>query len=132
MPAEFEIVVHWSDREPPIVSRLGADAARDLVALLAAGIPDELPAGRAVPDADDPWSLLLGLQAFYRVVLSGDGAVAIAARDGGLWTVPARVVKGVSVRMVPPTPGQRARSRPAGVPDAFRQAFTGPGEVLDP
>ena len=112
MAAEFEISVHWSDREPPVVSRMGAGAVRELVALLA---------GRHVPAADDPFALLMGLQAFYRTVLAGDGAVAVAAMDGGLWTIPARAVKGVRVRMVPgegpPTPA------PGRVPDAFRTAF---------
>lgn len=121
MVAEFEISVHWSDREPPVVSRMGAHAVQELVALLAASIPDELPAGRRVPATDDPFALLLGLQAFYRTLLAGDGAVALAGTDGGLWTIPARAVKGVRVCMVsgdgPPTPA------PGRVPDAFRSAF---------
>lgn len=131
MPAEFEICVHWSDREPPVVSRMGADAVRDLVALLAASVPDELPGGRVVPAVDDPWSLLLGLQAFYRTVLAGDGAVAVAGADGGLWTIPVRRVQGVRVRMVPTADGPRATgaSGPTEVrvPDAFRSAFPSAG-----
>ena len=124
MTPEFEICVHWSDREPPVVSRMGAGAVRDLVALLAASVPEELPAGRRVPAVDDPWALLLGLQAFYRTVLAGDGAVAVAGTDGGLWTIPARRVQGVRVRMVdgegpPPAPAASL------VPDAFRSAFEG-------
>jgi len=121
MPAEFEIAVHWSDQEPPVVSRMGASAVRELVALLAASVPDELPSGRTVPATDDPWALLMGLQAFYRTVLSGDGAVALASTDGGLWTIPARSVRGVRVRMVPPDGGSAAG--PGPVPDAFRSAF---------
>ena len=121
MAAEFGISVHWSDREPPVVSRMGAGAVRELIALLAARVPDELPAGRHVPAADDPFALLMGLQAFYRTVLAGDGAVALVAMDGGLWTIPARAVQGVRVRMVPvegpPTPAS------GRVPDAFRAAF---------
>ncbi len=127
MSAEFEIAVHWSDRQPPVVARMGATAVRDLVALLAASVPDELPAGRAVPEADDPWSLLLGLQAFYRTVLAGDGAVALAGSDGGLWTIPVRHVQGVRVRVVAGADGgAAAASGPsAQVPDAFRAAFGG-------
>lgn len=121
MPAEFEISVHWSDRQPPVVSRMGAGAVRDLVALLAATVPDELPGGRIAPGEDDPWSLLLGLQAFYRTVLAGDGAVALAGTDGGLWTIPVREVRGVRVRMVPPEGAARVAG--VGVPDAFRSAF---------
>lgn len=134
MPAEFEIAVHWSDRQPPVVSRMGADAVRDLVALLAATAPDELPGGRAVPGVDDPWSLLLGLQAFYRTVLAGDGAVALAGGDGGLWTIPVREVRGVRVRMVPTdgerraTDGSEPRAGDVRVPDAFRSAFPPAGD----
>jgi hypothetical protein len=124
MSPEFEISVHWSDRRPPIVSRMGADAVRDLVALLAATVPEELPGGRVVPGENDPWSLLLGLQAFYRTVLAGDGAVAIAGTDGGLWTIPVREVRGVRVRMVAPD-GDRATTPGPAVPDAFRAAFGG-------
>ena len=129
MSTEFEITVHWSDREPPIVSHLGADAARDLVALLAASVPAELPAGRAAPGVDEPWALLLGLQAFYRVLLAGDGAVALAGADGGLWTVPARAVQGVRVRMVPPGTLPGVGSRASAVPEAFRDAFSGRGDT---
>ena len=121
MPAEFEIAVHWSDQEPPVLSRMGANAVRELVALLAASVPDELPAGRAVPATDDPWALLMGLQAFYRTILAGDGAVALAATDGGLWTIPARVVRGVRVRMVP-NDGLPAPATGRG-PEVFRSAF---------
>jgi hypothetical protein len=123
MPAEFEICVHWSDRQPPVVSRMGADAVRDLVALLAATVPEDLPGGCVVPGEDDPWSLLLGLQAFYRTVLAGDGAVALAGADGGLWTIPVRQVRGVRVRMVVPAAAGPASG--AVVPDAFRAAFGG-------
>jgi hypothetical protein len=126
MPAEFEICVHWSDRQPPVVSRMGAGAVRDLVALLAASVPDELPGGRVVPGEDDPWSLLLGLQAFYRTVLAGDGAVALAGADGGLWTIPVREVRGVRVRMVAPEPGADDPSEVTShVPEVFRSAFGG-------
>lgn len=126
MPVEFEISVHWSDRRPPVVSRMGADAVRDLVALLAASVPDELPGGRVVPGTDHPWALLLGLQAFYRTVLAGDGAVAIAGTDGGLWTIPVRQVQGVRVRMIPADGEGRGPSQAAThVPEAFRAAFGG-------
>ena len=122
MSPEFEIAVHWSDREPPVVSRMGAGAVRDLVALLAASVPDELPAGRVVPATDDPWSLLLGLQAFYRTVLAGDGAVAVAGADGGLWTIPVRQVQGVRVRMVPAEAARGGgRARPGRVPVGVRR-----------
>lgn len=124
MAPEFEISVHWSDRRPPIVSRMGADAVRDLVALLAATVPEELPGGRVVPGEDDPWSLLLGLQAFYRTVLAGDGAVALAGTDGGLWTIPVREVRGIRVRMVA-SDGDGGTPPGPPVPDAFRAAFRG-------
>jgi hypothetical protein len=105
---------------------MGAGAVRDLVALLAASVPDELPGGRVVPGEDDPWSLLLGLQAFYRTVLAGDGAVALAGADGGLWTIPVREVRGVRVRMVAPEPGADDPSEVTShVPEVFRSAFGG-------
>ncbi|MFN8621073.1 MAG: hypothetical protein U0869_10050 [Chloroflexota bacterium] len=115
MTPEFEISVHWSDREPPVVSRIAATHAAELVGLLATALPAEVPAvGGRAPTAEEPAALLLGLQAFYRVALTGDGAVALASTDGALWTIPARSVRGVRVRLVPGS---------GHVPDAFRSAF---------
>ena len=99
MSLEFEIEVHWSDRSPAVIARIATPQARELISQLERLAPGEMA---RLPDRDqaDPARLLFGLQAFYRLVLQRDGCIALAGTDGGLWTIPARVVQGVRVRLV--------------------------------
>jgi hypothetical protein len=98
MAMQFEISVHWSDRRPAVVARLDHEEARDLVQRLARVAPGEVDLAGAVSDLD-PMVLLMGLQAFYRLTFERDGCLALADVDGGLWTIPARSVQSVRVRL---------------------------------
>ncbi len=98
MAMQFEISVHWSDRRPAVVARLDHEEARDLVQRLARVAPGEVDLAGAVSDPD-PMVLLMGLQAFYRLTFERDGCLALADVDGGLWTIPARSVQSVRVRL---------------------------------
>ena len=95
---QFEISVHWSDRRPAVVARLDHEEARDLVERLARAAPGEVDLADAALDLD-PMALLMGLQAFYRLTFQRDGCLALADVDGGLWTIPARSVQSVRVRL---------------------------------
>jgi hypothetical protein len=95
---QFEISVHWSDQRPAVVARLDREEARDLVERLAHVAPGEVDLTSAAPDPDS-MLLLMGLQAFYRLTFERDGCLALADVDGGLWTIPARSVQSVRVRL---------------------------------
>jgi len=95
---QFEISVHWSDKRPAVVARLDHEEARDLVERLAHVAPGEVDLAGAAPDPDS-MVLLMGLQAFYRLTFERDGCLALADVDGGLWTIPARSVQSVRVRL---------------------------------
>ena len=95
---QFEISVHWSDQRPAVVARLDHEEARDLVERLAHAAPREVDLAGAA-SGRDPVALLMGLQAFYRLTFERDGCLALADVDGGLWTIPARSVRSVRVRL---------------------------------
>ena len=72
----YEITVHWSEREPAIVSRLDRGQAYELVERLARTAPDQL-GEPGVDEAPEPTRLLMGLQAFYRLTVQAGSC------DGG-------------------------------------------------
>lgn len=119
---QLEISVHWSRGETPVVARLELSQARELVARLSLLDPDDSGVAEAMR-GESPARLLLGLQAFYRVVLERDGCVALGDAEGRLWTIPARSVNAVTVQL---TAGA-ARSATAPDPVSLRRAFAPAG-----
>jgi hypothetical protein len=123
--AQFEVSVHWSDQQPAVVARLDRAQARDLVERLAKSAPDEVDAAGLGKKASSV-SLLMGIQAFYRLTFQSDSTLSLADIDGGLWAIPTRSVQSVRVRIVYASPAEaerdvipmhrrRARDQGAGV-----------------
>jgi hypothetical protein len=120
--AQFEVSVHWSDQQPAVVARLDRAQARDLVKRLAQSAPGEVEPADLGPKASSV-SLLMGIQAFYRLIFQSDSTLSLADVDGGLWAIPARSVRSVRVRLVSASPAgvepdvipmRRARVRDQG------------------
>lgn len=96
---QLEIRVHRAAGRTPVTARLDLGQARELIGRLSLLDPEDAGVAAAM-QGHDPARLLLGLQAFYRIVLERGGCVAIADTEGGLWTIPARSVEAVHVRLV--------------------------------
>lgn len=118
---QLEVSVHWAAHEPPVVARLDLAEARELVDRLSLADPDDAGVAEAMT-GDHPARLLLGLQAFYRIVLERDGCVALGDAEGRLWTIPARSVNAVTVQL---TAGV-VRSTTAPDPVSLQRAFASP------
>lgn len=96
---QLEISVHRRSSDTPVTGRLELAQARELIGRLSLVDPDDSGVAAAM-QGSDPSRLLLGLQSFYRLLLERDGCVALADVDGSLWTIPARAVEAVKVRLV--------------------------------
>jgi hypothetical protein len=116
---QLEISVHRRSSDAPVTGRLELAQARELIGRLSLVDPHD-PGVAAAMQGADPSRLLLGLQSFYRLVLERDGCVALADDAGSLWTIPARAVEAVKVRLVT---GVAAGTR-AGPPMPLSHAFT--------
>ena len=75
--AQFEVSVHWSDQQPAVVARLDRSQTSDLVARLAEAAPGEVGSTGLGPRASAA-SLLLGIQAFYRLTFQSDSTLSLA------------------------------------------------------
>ena len=95
---QLEVSVHWTSGEAPVVARLELAQARELIGRLSLMTPTD-PAVTAAMKGTDASRLVLGLQAFHRIVLERDGCIALADVDGGVWTIPARSVNAIRVRL---------------------------------
>ena len=115
----LEVSVHRAGDAPPVTARLELTQARELIGRLSLLDPDDAGVVAAMKGST-PSRLLLGLQSFYRLVLERDGCLALADTEGSLWTIPARAVEAVRVRLV------TGVARPAGEPDplALQRAFS--------
>ena len=121
---QLEISVHRRSSDAPVIGRLELAQARELIGRLSLVDPEDSGVSAAMK-GQDPSRLLLGLQSFYRLVLERDGCVALAAVDGSLWTIPARAVEAVTVRLVTSVAaGSPARS-PVPLPAASAAADGG-------
>jgi hypothetical protein len=96
---QLEISLHRRASDAPVIGRLELAQARELIGRLSLVDPEDSGVSAAMK-GPDPSRLLLGLQSFYRLVLERDGYVALAAVDGSLWTITARAVEAVTVRLV--------------------------------
>ncbi len=96
---QLEISVHRRASDVTVTARLELSQARELIGRLSLVDPQDAGVAAAMKGTD-PSRLLLGLQSFYRLVLERDGCVALADVDGSLWTIPARAVDAIKVRLV--------------------------------
>ena len=103
--------MHRRSSDAPVTGRLDLAQARELIGRLSLMDPDDAGVAAAMKGTD-PKRLLLGLQAFYRLLLERGGCVAIAAADGSLWTIPARAVDAITVRLVTGVSGAAHRQDP--------------------
>ena len=124
---QLEVSVHWASSETPVVARLELAQARELIGRLSLMTPED-PAVIAAMQGTDASRLLLGLQAFHRIVLNRDGCIALADVDGGVWTIPARSVDAIRVRLVA---GITQAGR-APDPVALQRAFASADGNVDP
>ena len=115
---QLEISVHRRSAEAPVTARLELSQARELIGRLSLMDPDDAGVSAAM-HGSDPSRLRLGLQSFYRLVLERDGCVALADTDGCLWTIPARAVDAVKVRLVTGVAGSPRGPDPVRLPQAF-------------
>ena len=109
--------MHRRASDEPVTGRLELSQARELIGRLSLVDPRDSTVAAAMKGTD-PSRLLLGLQAFYRLVLERDGCVALAAADGSLWTIPARAVDAINVRLVTGVAGGAQSGRPLPMPRA--------------
>lgn len=121
---QLEISVHRRSSETPVQGRLELAQARELIGRLSLVDPEDAGVVAAMK-GNDPSRLLLGLQSFYRLVLERDGCVALAATDGSLWTIPARAVEAINVRLVTGVAAGSAAQAPITMPRAFAAADGG-------
>lgn len=122
----LEVSVHWDSGKPPVVARLDLAEARELVDRLSLLDPEDAGVAEAMK-GDHPTRLLLGLQAFYRIVLERDGCVALGDAEGRLWTIPARSVKAVTVQLTAGAVRSATAPDPVSLPQAFSSAEDGTG-----
>ncbi len=115
---QLEVSVHRAAAEAPVTARLELAQARELIGRLSLMAPEDTALAAAMKGTEAS-RLLLGLQAFHRIVLERDGCIALADVEGGLWTIPARSVSAIRVRLV--TGVTRRHSEPA--PGALRRPF---------
>jgi hypothetical protein len=116
--AHLELRLHWADGQPPIVARIDQRQARALIARLAFAAPDELEAAVAGTPSESA-QLLLGLGALWRHLLEQDGSLAVADVEGALWSIPARHVRAIRLRLV----RAAAEARPTTGALDLRRAF---------
>jgi len=124
---QLEVSVYRASSEEPVVARLELAQARELIGRLSLMAPDD-PVVSAAMKGTDATRLLLGLQAFHRIVLERDGCIALADVEGALWTIPARSVEAIRVGLV--TGVATAIATPA--PVAFERASTPGGSPAGP
>ncbi len=118
---QLEVSVHWASSATPVVARLDLAQARELIGRLSLLDPDDAGVTAAMKGTH-PSSLLLGLQAFFRIVLERDGSIALADVDDGLWTIPARSVDAVRVQLVAGVARTGSDPDPVTLQRAFAQA----------
>ena len=123
---QLEVSVYRKACPDPVVSRLELTQARELLDQLAVKVPDD-PIVSAAMRGPDSTRLVLGLQAFHRIVLEREGSIALADVDGALWTIPSSSVAAISVRLVTAV----VRSRGAPDPVALNRAFAPRGGGAD-
>ncbi len=116
--------MHRRSADTPVTARLELSQARELIGRLSLLDPDDAGVAAAM-QGTDPSRLLLGLQSFYRLVLERDGCVALAAVDGSLWTIPARAVDAVTVRLVTGVTAAAGTHRTVPIPTALAAADGG-------
>lgn len=95
----LEVSVHRAGDAAPVTARLELSQARELIGRLSLLDPDDAGMDAAMKGST-PSRLLLGLQSFYRLALERDGCLALADTEGSLWTIPARAVEAVRIRLV--------------------------------
>lgn len=123
---QLEVSVYRKACHDPVVSRLELTQAGELIDRLAVMVPDD-PIVSAAMRGTDTSRLVLGLQAFHRIMLEREGSIALADVDGALWTIPASSVAAISVRLVTGV----VRSTGAPDPVALNRAFAPQGGGTD-
>lgn len=123
---QLEVSVYRRSCPDPVVSRLELAQADELIERLSRMVPDD-PIVSAAMRGTDTSRLVLGLQAFHRIVLEREGSIALADVDGALWTIPASSVAAVCVRLVTGV----VQSSGAPDPVALNRAFAPRGGGID-
>jgi len=118
---QLEVRVYWTSAEAPVTARLELAQARELIGRLALMAPDDTGLAAAMKGAEAS-RLLLGLQAFHRILLERDGCIALEDVEGGLWTIPARSVNAINVRLVTGVSRGRSELDPVALQRAFAPA----------
>ena len=114
----LEVTVHRAASEEPVVARLDLLQARELIGRLS--LIDSGDSGvAAAMKGGGPSHLLLGVQSFYRLILERGGCVALADVDGCLWTIPARAVNAVAVRLTAGVDRRVVASDPVSLSSAY-------------